>query len=213
LKRLHFEQEGDMVEEKAGRKRMGYPRASALDLRGRQSVRATFRLSRGAIETLSMVAVHLEIKQKSLFDHLIDDKACLDAIAQDLQPDEFKTSKRVQKTYVLNRRTLSCLEEISNRYGVPRDALVEYSIQRLAPIIEEERGRHQMRKEILEEMECFVEKGANLLDKMEKTLGSDDRVYRKLEAAMGMLQNTKAGLEAFVERGKILEETRLPGAE
>ena len=202
-----------MVEKKAGKKRAGYPQPSALDLRGRQSVRATFQLSRGAIETLSMVAVHLEIKQKSLFDHLIDDKACLDAIAQDLQPDEFKISKRVQKTYVLSRRTLSCLEEISRKYNVPRDALVEYSIQRLAPVVDEERGRLQIRKEILKEMERFVEKGALLLDKMEKTLGSDDRIYQKFEAAIGMLQHTKAGLEALVERGKVLEETPFQGSE
>ena len=202
-----------MVEKKTGKKRAGYSQPSALDLRGRQSVRATFQLSRGAIETLSMVAVHLEIKQKSLFDHLIDDKACLDAIAQDLQPDEFQISKRVQKTYVISRRSLSCLEKVSKQYNVPRDALVEYSIQRLAPVVDEERGRLQIRKEILKEMERFVEKGAHLLDKMEKTLGSDDRIYQKFEAAVGLLHNTKAGLEAFVERGKILEETPFQAAE
>jgi hypothetical protein len=48
---------------------------------------------------------------------------------------------------------------------------------------------------------------------MEKTLGSDDRIYQKFEAAVGLLHNTKAGLEALVERGKVLEETPFQAAE
>jgi endonuclease/exonuclease/phosphatase family metal-dependent hydrolase len=47
------------------------PLPSSSDLRGRQSVRATFKLSVRAIDALSIVAAHLGIKQKSLFDHLI----------------------------------------------------------------------------------------------------------------------------------------------
>jgi len=46
------------------------PRPTPEGLRGRQSVRATFKLSAKAIEAMSIVAVHLGIKQKSLFDHL-----------------------------------------------------------------------------------------------------------------------------------------------
>ena len=41
------------------------PRPTPKDLRGRQSVRATFKLSAKAIETMSIVAVHLGIKQKN----------------------------------------------------------------------------------------------------------------------------------------------------
>ena len=48
------------------------PRTFTSDLRGRQSVRATFKLSEGCIEAISIVAAHLGIKQKSLFDHLGD---------------------------------------------------------------------------------------------------------------------------------------------
>ena len=43
------------------------------DLRGKQSIRATFKLSEKSIEIISVVASRLGIKQKSLFDHLIDD--------------------------------------------------------------------------------------------------------------------------------------------
>ena len=72
------------------------PRPSSADLRGRQSVRATFKLSERAIDAMSIVAVHLGIKQKSLFDHLIEDMQSL---------------TRVQKTFVISRKTLSNLDE------------------------------------------------------------------------------------------------------
>ena len=38
------------------------PKAFTSDLRGRQSVRATFKLSEGCIEAISIVAAHLGIK-------------------------------------------------------------------------------------------------------------------------------------------------------
>ena len=50
---------------------------STEDLRGKQSVRATFKLSPRAISAISVMALHLGIKQKSLFDHLMDDEAAL----------------------------------------------------------------------------------------------------------------------------------------
>ncbi len=40
---------------------------SALDLKGRQSVRATFRLSEDCIDAISILSAQLGIKQKSVF--------------------------------------------------------------------------------------------------------------------------------------------------
>jgi hypothetical protein len=128
------------------------PLPSADDLRGRQSVRATFKLSSRAIEALSIVAVHLGIKQKSLFDQLIEDAGSLNLIAREIESEDFHTLERVQKTFVISRRTLISLEEISRKFNAPRDALVEYSIQRLLPVIAKERAKHRKRKEILQDI-------------------------------------------------------------
>ncbi len=49
------------------------PKPSSGDLRGRQSVRATFKLSAQAIDIISIISGHLGIKQKSIFDHLMED--------------------------------------------------------------------------------------------------------------------------------------------
>jgi hypothetical protein len=67
---------------------------SSFDLRGRQSVRATFKLSAKAIEALGILAVHLGIKQKSIFDHLIEDAQSLRRIAQEVDPEAFNALER-----------------------------------------------------------------------------------------------------------------------
>ena len=52
-----------------------------FDLRGKQSVRATFKLTKKAIDSLGVVALHMGIKQKSLFDHIIEDTSTLKELA------------------------------------------------------------------------------------------------------------------------------------
>jgi hypothetical protein len=179
---------------------------SALDLRGRQSVRATFRLSEACIDAISILSVQLGIKQKSVFDHLMEDVQILKNMANELENTEFDRQERVQKTFVISRRSLSFLDTISSEYGAPRDALVEYSVRRLLPIIANERKKHEKRKVILAEISNHFEKGRRLLSKAEKMLGPDDPVVNKLKTAMSVYENVSADIAGFIERGKIIEK-------
>ena len=182
------------------------PRPTPESLRGRQSVRATFKLSAKAIEAMSIVAVHLGIKQKSLFDHLIEDVQSLKLIAREVESERFNMINRIQKTFVISRRTLSSLDETSKRFNAPRDALVEYSIQRLMPVIAKEREKHRRRKEIMRDMNENMETGLKILQKSRKLLGEDDPVFLRWQSAMKTLVNTQQDIKAFIEKGKIIEE-------
>ena len=179
---------------------------TSRDLRGRQSVRATFRLSQRAIHAISVVSVHLGIKQKSLFDHLIDDPQTLDRVADDIQADDFKQLDRVQKTYVISRRTLSSLETASKMCGAPRDALVEYSIQRLMPVITRERQRHRKRKQVLLEMSNYLKEGHRLRQRAAGLLGEEDPVTEQLTASLAALEAGHEQIGELVRRGEIIEE-------
>lgn len=185
---------------------LSLPRPSSRDLRGKQSVRATFRLSQRAIETISILAVQLGIKQKSLFDHLIEDMETLDLIARRLDPDILHNIPRVQKTYVLNRRTLRYLDRTSREYNAPRDALVEYSIQRLIPVINRELKKHRIRKEMMQETRKVLTQGEVVLRKMNASLGSDDPVSAQFGVAMQALNDAQDRIEALVEKGEELED-------
>jgi len=183
--------------------------ASVLDLRGRQSVRATFRLSEACIEAISILSTQLGIKQKSVFDHLMEDAQVLKDMARELANIELDRHERVQKTFVISRRSLSFLDTISSKHNAPRDALVEYSVRRLLPIIAKEREKHEKRKVLLTEISNHFAEGENLLSRAVKMLGSDDPVVNKLKTAMSVYKNAFDDIADFIDKGKILEKFQL----
>ena len=179
---------------------------SSSDLRGRQSVRATFKLSEKAIDAISILSIHLGIKQKSLFDHLIEDTESLNFIAQEMRASPSHVGHRIQKTYVLSRKTLSSLDRISKNSDTPRDTLLENSIQRLLPLIAREREKHRLRKEVLEDFSQYLGEGTKILRKSKKTLGEEDPVTDKIESALIALMNTYDGLASFIVRCEVIED-------
>ena len=182
---------------------------SALDLRGRQSVRATFRLSEDCIDAISILAAQLGIKQKSVFDHIMEDAQVLKHMARELRNIELNRDARIQKTFVISRRSLVFLDSISDEYDAPRDALVEYSVRRLLPIIAKERKRHQKRKKLLSEISNHFAEGEQLLSKADGMLGAEDPVVNKLKTAISVYNNAFEDITRIIERGKIIEEFQL----
>ena len=176
------------------------------DLRGRQSVRATFKLSEGCIDAISIVAAHLGIKQKSLFDHLVEDNRSLKSIAREIQNIKFTKQGRIQKTFVISRRSLLSLENVSKDFNAPRDALVEFSVQRLLPIIAKEREMHEKRKKMLNEIAKHLEEGERLLSNANEIFGVEDMICQKLESVMTVYENAYRHIASFIEKGKIIEE-------
>ncbi|MGB9440265.1 MAG: hypothetical protein WCB15_20135, partial [Desulfobacterales bacterium] len=179
------------------------PRPTTLDLRGRQSVRATFRLSEACIDAISILSAQLGIKQKSIFDHLMENAQVLKNMARELENTEFDRHERIQKTFVISRRSLSFLDMISSEHNAPRDALVEYSVRRLLPIIAKERIKHEKRKDLLAEISNHFAKGERLLAKADEMLGSDDPIVHKLQTAMSVYKNAFGDIANFIERGKM----------
>ena len=181
-------------------------RPTTSDLRGRQSVRATFKLSAGCIDAISIVAAHLGIKQKSLFDHLVEDTESLKSIAENVKQAGVLRKNRIQKTYVISRKSLVSLDEISRSFNTPRDALVEFSVKRLLPIIKTERKRHRLRKAIRDEVRRHFRQGNDILKRAREMLGDDDPIVQKLSAMMGVYQNAQNYIEAYIEKGSIIEQ-------
>lgn len=178
----------------------------ASDLRGRQSVRTTFRLSARTIDAVSIVATHLGIKQKSLFDHLIEDIHSVSSIADKIGPGEPRKRQGVQKTYVISRKSLLYLDQISKEYDTPRDVLVERSVQRLLPIIAREREKHNNRKKILGSLRQYVVAGRQLLSKSMDILGEEDPVLIKLKATIAVTENAYRDIDLSIEKGNTIED-------
>jgi predicted transcriptional regulator len=197
------------TEEKQLDKNFHLSNTSSMDLRGRQSVRATFRLSEACIDAITVLSAQLGIKQKSVFDHLMEDANVLKDMARELAKIELDLDPRIQKTFVISRRSLSFLDSISKEYDAPRDALVEYSVRRLMPTISKERKRHEKRKKLLAEISNHFAVGEKLLTKAEEILGTDDPIVHKLQTALSVYKNVYEDIASFIERGKIIEEFEL----
>ena len=184
---------------------LNLPGACPADLRGRQSVRATFKLSAACIDAIGVVARHLGIKQKSLFDHLAEDMEALTSIAQKAGSAGLRRENRVQKTFVISRRSLCSLEEVSKNYNTPRDELVEYSVQRLLPLIVNERQRQEVRKEMLASVQKHFQEGIRLQVKWEAAMGNEDPFLDRLAGVMRGYERALGEMNDIIEQGRPIE--------
>jgi hypothetical protein len=185
---------------------IGISGATFDDLRGRQSVRATFKLTNDCIEAISIVATQMGIKQKSLFDHLFQDTDTLSTIARKYRNARLQAANRVQKTYVLSRNSLLSLEDIAKHFNTPRDVLIEISVQRLLPIITAERQRYAKRKTVLAKVQQHLEAGRKLLNGAYTELGEEDPLTDRLTAVMGVYESAFKQMAGFMERAKGIED-------
>jgi hypothetical protein len=176
------------------------------DLKGRQSVRTTFKLPTRCIDALSLLAGQLGIKQKSIFDHLVDDTQTLQALAREIERQETSHENRVAKTYVISRKTLENLEQVSRRFQAPRDALVEFSIERIMPLLQKEKQKHENRKTLAPKLNAFLKNGRELLEQADSVLDRDDPVFEKIIQMVGAVQSGCDEVGHIIEKGKKLED-------
>ena len=195
-----------MADSKYDNRKNSFTFITSSGLRGRQSVRATFKLSSGCIEAISIVAAQLGIKQKSLFDHLAQDSDSLNAIAKEVQNARIRAENRVQKTYVISRQSLVLLDQISKAFNAPRDALVELSVRRLLPVIDNEQKKYEMRKAAFSGIQKHLEKGRQLLDEITEQLGEDDPIAAKLASVMDTYTVAANTIGTFLERTQGIED-------
>ena len=178
----------------------------SADLRGRQSVRTTFKLTPRSIDALSLLASQLGIKQKSIFDHLVDDTRALQALARDLENRSELAQDRVPKTYVISRKTLENLEQVCKRYQAPRDALVEFCIERIMPLIKEEKEKHLNRQKLQTKLDQFVVLSRELLEDADKELDRDDPVFEQVYQMARATQSGYDEINQIIEKGARLED-------
>ena len=179
---------------------------SLEDLKGKQSVRATFRLPRQIIDLLSVIASQMGIKQKSLFDHLVEDPDVRKEVVAEAENYPPGKTERLQKTFVISRSSLVTLDNLAREKNIPRDILVEVSIGRLLPIIETELEKHGKRKILLQDMRNYLRQGRQLLKKTENFLGRDDQLYAMIEHQVKICERNTAFIQQIVEKGKPMEE-------
>lgn len=179
---------------------------SAGSLRRKQSVRATFRLPEHVIQLIGIVAAQLGLKQKTLFDQLVENKDELTKVAEIAQSFVSEYDDRRPKTFVLSRSSLSVLKKVAQQQNVPRDVLVEVSIQRLMPVLNEEQNKQLNRKDILNNMTALLSQGRQFLKMADKKVGKEDISYTLLKSVVDVCEEKVSELKSVVEKGKSVEK-------
>lgn len=181
------------------------PKASASELRGRQSIRVAFKLTPNCIEAINILGSHLRLKPKSLFDHMVQERQTLEAIAAQARETQTEEEKRVAKTYVISRDAVLVLDAVARALNIPRDILVETSVQHLMPLIQKEQTRHSARKNLLAKMERHLQIGRKLRDEMKQDLGRNDPMSEKMKQVMDTYERAFAGIAEFIKKGENIE--------
>jgi hypothetical protein len=181
------------------------PKASATDLRGRQSIRVAFKLTPNCIEAMNILGAHLRLKPKSLFDHMVQERKTLKAIAAQARPSLKDDRDRVTKTYVISRDAALALDEVARDLHLSRDLLVETSVRHLMPLIQKEQVRHSARKILLGKMERHLKDGRNINDEMRKELGRNDPMYDKMTHVMEVYERAFTATAEFIKKGENIE--------
>lgn len=172
---------------------------SITELRGKQSVRATFRLSDRLIDLLRVAANHLGVKQKSLIDEIIQNRHMLEHVVLAQSDTIGVVTDRRQKTFVMSRSSLACLDDIAKKHTLSRDHLVELCISRLIPLVDAEQEKHEARRALIADIEQYLDQGKQLVKVAEKKLGHDDSFREKLAAAITLVENTILALRKDVK--------------
>jgi hypothetical protein len=129
-------------------------------------------------------------------------------MAKEIQKNDLDQHDRIQKTFVISRRSLTYLEMISSEHNAPRDALLEHSVRRLFPIVQKEQVKHEKRKELYDEICNHFALGERLLYKANEMVGDNDPVFKGLDTVMSTYKNALNDIDSFIERGKLIEELK-----
>lgn len=184
---------------------LNLPEASSSALRGRQSVRATFKLSKSCIRAITIVSTHLGIKQKSLFDHLIEDTEALRSIARSGQDQAMAAKPVVTKTFVISRNSMNALDRMSDEFGITREVLIERSVQRLMPIIATEQETHEERKRVMSQIRAHLEQGKKIQREIEKTFGQNDIISEKYDQIIVHYRQCTDEIQKYIDKSRNIE--------
>ena len=144
------------------------------ELKAKQSVRTTFKLTEKNINLLKVAAKHLGTKQKTLLDQLLEDEKALKLLADDAITYSRNENKCRPKTLVLSQKALDLIQEISYSYDIQRDFLIELSVARLATYVNSLAKTHEKRRVLLEELDRYKAQLTELLSKAGSILENDD---------------------------------------
>ena len=181
------------------------PRMTTLALKGKQSVRTSFKLSEGCIHAINIVATQLGIKHRSLFDYMVEDTRSLEALAKEIVKKESNENKGFQKSFIVSRQTLLVIDSLCKKLKVSRNSLIELSVRRLLPIIEKEMKNHLKREEMFELVDKHYQESRKVLNLIKKGVGTEDPAYKTYQTTVIACKQVRKQYKEIISKSKVIE--------
>jgi len=181
------------------------PRMTTTALKGKQTVRTSFKLSEACIHAINIVSTQLGLKHRSLFDYLVEDIDTLKTIAVGIINDGHKQNEKTPKSYIISRETQKKIDDMCDDIEISRDTLIEHSVRRLLPIIEKEIENHRKRKDMLALVRNHFRDSKSVLNQIKESVGAEDPIYRVFENTVTICEQAKAQISDIISKGKVLE--------
>ena len=184
---------------------LNLPKMSSTALKGKQSVRTSFKLSEGCIQAINIVATLLGIKHRSLFDYIVEDTDSLETLAKEIINKNPTNGKGSQKSFIVSRETLQAIDNLCEKLKISRDSLIELSVRRLLPIIEKEMEGHRKRMELFELVDKQYQNSRYILDMIKKSVGVEDPAYKAYQSTVAACKQVKKQFHEIISKGKVIE--------
>lgn len=155
-----------------------------LDLRGRQSVRTTFRISPKANEQLVWLADEYDVTLKDVLDDALLSHEFIDEWTHLIAKGDLlsKEEPSVRKTHVVSRRTVDRLRDLANKHGITRDEVLESLVYLIAGFakdrIQETRKLHKKALDIMSQFEAAVDQ---TMERLGNVLDGDDPIILRFD--------------------------------
>jgi len=178
-------------------------KAFIIDRAEWKPVRIKFQMSESAFSDLKWLADYFHVSQKELLDDIAGNESFLHDMAKAASEiDDIDRSKLPRKTKVISSGSIITLNKVAEKYGVPRDLIVELLILWLSNSIREniknKKDIHESALEVVNELWSTIEKYEA---KLKKLLGEDDPIVSRIGFIATLAMTLSSAIESELTDG------------
>lgn len=139
----------------------------------------------------------------------MEDMDALRTIAAMGASPAFEKENRFQKTFGVDQKPLSALEEVAKKYSTLRNDLIELSVRRLLHVFENESERHVKCEKALVKVGDHFNQGNMIVDEVKRLVGEEDTFFKAFEAVFASYARVYAEMQKIVQKANEFPNSRL----
>jgi hypothetical protein len=183
---------------------------ASAQIKDRQSVRTTVKLSLDAFDALSWLSDYWNVPQKEIIDLALQEAEKLlesHGTAEVVEIAKAQSnSERKRKTLVMSQSSRKRLNRLADSHDVSRDNWLALAISFANAMTKKRIEKH---KKVLGRIQAYLDKGEELEEEIRSEVGSDDPVFEGFGLVVTSLMNLVDEIETEIEGGDPIHTSHL----